>query len=79
MPQPGRCPISPHFQTGFLCRGVVMLTDTIEREFKEKVSARVRLMAEGVGRYQIFTPFRFDDGDHLSIVLKTGREPVGAV
>ena len=27
-------------------------------------------MAEGVGRYQVFTPFRFDDGDHLSIVLK---------
>jgi hypothetical protein len=70
MPQLGRCAISPHFQTGFLCRGVVMLTDTIEREFKEKVSARVRLMAEGVGRYQVFTPFRFDDGDHLSIVLK---------
>ena len=47
-----------------------MSTSTIEREFKEKVSEEVQLMAEGLGRYQIFTPFCFDDGDHLSIVLR---------
>ena len=47
-----------------------MLLDTIEREFREKVSSEVELMAEGKGRYQVLTPFRFDDGDHLSIVLK---------
>ena len=47
-----------------------MLLDTIEREFREKVSSEVELMAEGRNRYQVFTPFRFDDGDHLSIVLK---------
>ena len=47
-----------------------MLTSTIEREFREKVSAQVQIMAEGVDRYQVLTPFRFDDGDHLSIVLK---------
>jgi len=42
----------------------------IEREFHEKVSAKVRLVAEGVDRYRVFTPFVFDDGDHLAIVLK---------
>lgn len=43
---------------------------TIEREFHEKVSAKVRLAAEGMGRFRVFTPFVFEDGDHLAIVLK---------
>lgn len=47
-----------------------MSTTAIEREFKEKVSEEVQLMAEGLGRFQVFTPFCFDDGDHLSIVLR---------
>ena len=47
-----------------------MPTTAIEREFKEKVSEKVQLMSEGLERYQVFTPFCFDDGDHLSIVLK---------
>ena len=47
-----------------------MAIDTIEQDFRAKVSAKVRLVAEGVDRYRVFTPFRFDDGDHLSIVLK---------
>ena len=47
-----------------------MSTTMLEREFKKKVSEEVQLMAEGIGRYQVFTPFCFDDGDHLSIVLK---------
>ena len=47
-----------------------MTITTIEREFIEKVSAEVRLEAEGTDRYRVFTPFRFDDGDHLVIVLK---------
>ena len=47
-----------------------MSINTIEQEFKEKVSAKVRLVAEGVNRYRVFTPFRFDDGDHLAIILK---------
>ena len=44
----------------------------IEHEFSEKVSAEVQLEAEGAYRYRVFTPFRFDDGDHLVIVLKQG-------
>ena len=47
-----------------------MYTGTMERDFHEKVSAKVRLSAEGVNRFRVLTPFLFDDGDHLSIVLK---------
>ena len=47
-----------------------MSIDTIERDFHEKVSTKVRLAAEGMERYRVFTPFLFEDGDHLAIVLK---------
>ena len=47
-----------------------MSVESIEREFKEKVCDRIRLISEGVNRYQVFTPFQFEDGDHLVIVLK---------
>ena len=30
----------------------------------------MRLVAEGIERFRVFTPFRFEDGDHLAIVLK---------
>lgn len=52
-----------------------MPIETIEREFKEKVSSRLRLETEGIDRVRVFTPFLFEDGDHLVIVLK--REPAG--
>ena len=47
-----------------------MLIDRIEREFRERVSDEVRLVAEGAGRDLVFTPFCFSDGDHLTILLK---------
>ena len=47
-----------------------MYVETMERDFHEKISAKVRLSAEGVDRFRALTPFLFDDGDHLSIVLK---------
>ena len=47
-----------------------MIIETIEREFHEKVSAKVRLASEGMERYRVFTPFLFEDGDHLAIILK---------
>ena len=52
-----------------------MLAESVIQDFQEKVAAQVRLLPEGVGRYRVFTPFRFDDGDHLAIVLK--RELLG--
>ncbi len=47
-----------------------MNIEAIERNFKEKVCEKLRLESEGVNRYRVFTPFMFEDGDHLSIVLK---------
>ena len=47
-----------------------MSMESIEHDFHEKVSAKVRLTAEGMDRFRVFTPFLFEDGDHLSIVLK---------
>lgn len=47
-----------------------MSIETIEQEFREKVCSGVRLISEGVDRYRVLTPFHFDDGDHLAIVLK---------
>ena len=47
-----------------------MSIETIEREFCEKISAKIWLVAEGMERFRVFTPFLFEDGDHLSIVLK---------
>jgi Domain of unknown function DUF1828 len=47
-----------------------MTLETIEREFKQKVCDKLQLVPEGVNRYRVFTPFMFEDGDHLSIVLK---------
>jgi Domain of unknown function DUF1828 len=42
----------------------------IERDFKNKVTEKLSPSSEGVDHYRVFTPFMFEDGDHLSIVLK---------
>jgi hypothetical protein len=47
-----------------------MAVETIEQDFREKVSAKVRLASEGIDRFRVLTPFLFEDGDHLAIVLK---------
>lgn len=47
-----------------------MAIETIERDFKTKVCDKIRLSGEGVDRFRVFTPFLFEDGDHLAIVLK---------
>jgi len=44
--------------------------EMIERNFREKVCEKVTLSTEGMERFRIFTPFMFEDGDHLAIVLK---------
>jgi len=44
--------------------------DFIQREFQQKVSDKILLASEGVDRYRVVTPFMFDDGDHLVVVLK---------
>ena len=47
-----------------------MSLTVIEQDFRDKVCAQVQLHPEGRGRYRVFTPFRFDDGDHLVVVLR---------
>jgi hypothetical protein len=47
-----------------------MTVDIIEADFRRKIGESVRLAGEGLDRYRVFTPFMFDDGDHLSVVLK---------
>jgi hypothetical protein len=47
-----------------------MNTETIERDFRKKVSEKVCLTSEGLERFRVFTPFMFEDGDHIAIVLK---------
>ena len=47
-----------------------MSIETVEQDFHQKVSQKIRLSAEGIDRFRVFTPFLFDDGDHLAIVLK---------
>ncbi len=47
-----------------------MPIETIEQDFHQKVSQKIRLSAEGINRFRVFTPFLFEDGDHLAIVLK---------
>ncbi|MCY3986656.1 MAG: DUF1828 domain-containing protein [Candidatus Dadabacteria bacterium] len=46
----------------------------IEQDFREKISTKIRLAPEGVDRFRVFTPFLFEDGDHLAIVLKREGE-----
>ena len=43
---------------------------TIEKDFIDKVSAEIQLSADGKDRFLVFTPFHFNDGDQLVIVLK---------
>lgn len=47
-----------------------MAIENIEKDFKKKVCDQLRLEQEGVNRYRVFTPFLFEDGDHLAMVLK---------
>ena len=42
----------------------------IARSFRESVSEQIRLEPEGIDRFRVFTPFQFDDRDHLAVVLK---------
>jgi len=47
-----------------------MTSETIIQDFRKKVCEGINLSSEGSNRYIVFTPFMFDDGDHLPIILK---------
>ena len=42
----------------------------MERDFHKNVSEKIYLVSEGNNRFRVNTPFRFNDGDHIVIVLK---------
>ena len=54
-----------------------MSIETIERDFHGKVSTKIRLAAEGMVRFRVFTPFLFEDGDALYSFLASEREALG--
>ena len=60
--QVGRNPVAEPVRTASI--------ESIEQDFHRKVSRKIRLSREGADRFRVFTPFLFDDGDHLAIVLK---------
>ena len=51
-----------------------MAINTIEQDFTDNVSAQISLSADGKDRFRVLTPFQFEDGDELVIVLKKEGE-----
>ncbi len=47
-----------------------MNIDGIQNDIRRKVGETVTLRDEGLNRYRVFTPFMFEDGDHLAIVMR---------
>jgi hypothetical protein len=47
-----------------------MSPQSIREDFRARVCEQVELRQEGQGRFRVLTPFRFEDGDHFSIVLR---------
>jgi hypothetical protein len=46
----------------------------IREQFKRKVCEQVDIEEQGLGRFAVYTPFMFDDGDHFVVVLKQENE-----
>jgi hypothetical protein len=47
-----------------------MNDEAIERDFRRTVCEGIELVPAGQQRYKVFTPFTFDDGDHLGVILR---------
>lgn len=47
-----------------------MIPNEIVEDFRKKICKEIQLESEGFNRARVITPFRFDDGDHLVIILK---------
>ena len=71
-----RCPLAdasfdvPADRKATSSRRMEMPIEAMEQDFHRKVSRKIRLSAEGIDRFRVFTPFLFEDGDHLAVVLK---------
>ena len=42
----------------------------VKEDFRKTVCEQIDLEKEGIDRYRVLTPFRFEDGDHFGIVMK---------
>ena len=51
-----------------------MNIEIIKKEFKSKINEKVEIFSEGKDRFRIFTPFLFDDGDHIVSLLKKAND-----
>ena len=47
-----------------------MTLSVIEMDFRNKICDQIFLEPAGRSRYRVFTPFHFNDGDHLVMVLR---------
>jgi hypothetical protein len=47
---------------------------TLEHDLRESFCREIRLHEDGPGRYRVFTPFQFADGDHPTILLQVERD-----
>lgn len=47
-----------------------MTEDTILSDFRAKVASTIRLIPQGLDRWQVATPFTFSDGDQFVVVLQ---------
>ena len=47
-----------------------VISKEIEEDFRKKVCDEIQIIVEGINRARVITPFKFDDGDHLVIILK---------
>ena len=52
----------------------MMSAEAITKAFRQTVCEQVRIESEGTNRFRVFTPFMFNDGDHLAIVLKKEQD-----
>lgn len=47
-----------------------MIQDSIRQDFRRRVCEQIDLEQEGENRFRVNTPFRFEDGDHFTVILK---------
>ncbi|GAB4206413.1 MAG: hypothetical protein Fur0023_16280 [Bacteroidia bacterium] len=45
-------------------------------KIKNSVCEKINIIPEGINRYQVFTPFTFDDGDNYVVILKIQNDNI---
>jgi hypothetical protein len=43
---------------------------SVREDFRRAVSSQIDLEPQGVDRFRVVTPLRFEDGDHFTVLLK---------